>query len=498
MSGRSDKRSSDVLLELGIATNSARFDRARSMAEHLAGSLELLVPEAGDAFETIEDQLTQLANRDTGYCPIDVEQDGYHAADFHQSVDRAVRAALSTGADLNAFAEVFDAKANRQANRPRGVAGSGLVGMPFAFKDIFLSGYRLPEFGSGARIAGLVHEHSPLIAAMEKAGAVAIGATNLDPWCYTTTGINSLTGTPVHPADADLIVGGSSSGSAVAVAADIVPLAVGSDTGGSIRIPAALCGVFGYKPTNGTISATGAMPFSNSHDCIGFLAKDAGLIRNLVCELLPPASALLAGASGKPTIAIAKNAFESCDSEIRMALSKLLASTPSAFGDGVVVDLPDLDICNNVAAVVTAVEGFASLHGVLRSNIGVFPDHIIDRLAIGALTDRITYRRAQMYRAGGLRTVLEPLFSRADFVLAPVTRSCSPRHSQLRAGGTDAAARINLDLLYFNRWVNLFALPSVTVPVTGFAAEAITGLQLIGKPFSDLHLLATAQALYAG
>ena len=492
-----DKQSTDALLELGIEPNTDRSDQAWSTLERLAGSLELAVPSAGDAFETIEDQLAQLAAQGAGNKPVEFGQDSNHTADWLDGVTRGVRMALSTGADLNAFAEVFDCRSNEQVKAQASNAGSWLKGMPFAFKDIFSCSYRSPEFGSGVTISGLVNEHSPLISAMENAGAVAIGATNLDPWCYTATGINTLTGSPVHLNDPDLLVGGSSSGSAVAVAADIVPLAVGSDTGGSIRIPAALCGIFGYKPTNGTISAIGAMPFAKSHDCIGFLARDAGLIRNLVCELLPHASPVWRDMADRPTVAIAQGAFDDCDDNIRLALSALLDKAPSLFAGKLTAELPDLEACNDAASIITAVEGYSSLRSALRSNIATFPAHILDRLAIGAIANQLTYRRAQMYRARKLPHLLNTVFSQADFILTPVTRICSPRHSQLRAGGKQAAARINLDLLYFNRWVNLFALPAVTIPVSGFSGESVTGLQLIGKPFSDLNLLATAQAISA-
>ena len=497
MIARPERQSTDALLQLGIAANTERFDKARSIVARLADSLEMAVPDAGDAYEPVEEQLVQLAGRGASARASENERARQREADWQDGVSRSVRMAFSTGADLNAFAEVFDRRVNEQAARPGSVPGNWLEGMPFAFKDIFSCSYRSPECGSGGRVTGLVREHSPLITSMENAGAVAVGATNLDPWCYTTTGINALTGSAVHPDDPDLLVGGSSSGSAVAVAADIVPLAVGSDTGGSIRIPAALCGVFGYKPTNGVLSGKGAMPFSKSHDCIGFFARDASLILDLLCALLPPSSPLLRDMDAQSTVGIAQAAFDDCDDKICLALSKLSRSDHLASGR-VTRWLPDLEICNDAATVITAVEGFGSLRSTLLGDIDAFPTHILDRLAVGAITDQSTYRRAQMYRAGQLPGLLEALFADADFVLAPVTRVCAPRHSQLVAGGEAAAARINLDLLYFNRWVNLFALPAITIPVTGFSGDAVTGLQLIGEPFSDLKLLSIAEAISAG
>src|SRR5687768_3888219 len=156
-------------------------------------------------------------------------------------------------AGSNAFVEIFETRTKRRAEQLRKLAPGArgpLHGLSFAIKDVFVLPKRLPTagVGDGHRWVG---PPSTVVAALEGAGATAVGATMLDPWCYIPLGINPFFGRVRYPPGGDRLTGGSSSGSAVAVASRVVPFALGTDTGGSVRLPAALCGVYGLKTTHG-------------------------------------------------------------------------------------------------------------------------------------------------------------------------------------------------------------------------------------------------------
>lgn len=465
-------------------------DGSRGLADRLAVSLAAAVPSLEAPHDPIEAGWSRI-----GAARLELPVvEGVAPQVVGNSIADALDAALRAGTRLRAFAEIFDVGLSDASAENRD--GEALAGVAFAYKDVFSTPRRVPEAGTGRPWPDLAERGRSVIAKLEANGALAIGATNLDSWCYATLGLSSLAESPLHPADPDLLVGGSSSGSAVAVAAGIVPFALGTDTGGSTRIPAALCGVFGFKPTNGLLPTAGAIPLSRSHDCIGILARDARTISGILHVLAAPDSPIRHLSKRAPLLGIARGAFAECDDLVQSAL-QVLERRSALAGSAIDVELPDLTLCNDAATVITAVEAYSVLARPLAEHPDAFPETIKMRLAVGRLTTADTYERAQRLRAMALPAVMASLFDGADFVVAPVTRRARVRISEIDSGGNDAYMRANLDLLRFNRWVNLFGFPSLAMPVRDGEGGLLAGVQIIGRPYSDLDLLDCVSRLSA-
>ena len=402
----------------------------------------------------------------------------------------ATDAAQRLNGSLNAFVRIFSGEeaaciADSLRNGDRGEGA--LEGVPFAFKDVFhLPGHR-PGAGTRLRLPNVTGEASPVLLRLCEAGAIPIGATVPDPWCYSTTGENADLGAPVHPADASLLVGGSSSGSAVAVAAGIVPFALGTDTGGSIRIPAAFCGQWGWKPTNGLLEAAGMVPLSVSHDCPAVVAQSAAVLEAVMQVLIP--SDAPAWADGRPLarVGVARALYATCDAPTKAMLTGIEGriAASARLRD---VAAPDLTVCNSIASVVTGYEAAASLAPVFARHPEAFSVNTRQRLAIGSLIDEDTYRLAQAARAQLLRRLLDEVFADVDVMVLPVTPRAYYRRSELGGNPRDIQ-QLTLQLLAFNRWVNTLGLPAITVPLKAGDDDGSAAVQLVARPFADLDLV---------
>lgn len=388
---------------------------------------------------------------------------------------------------LNAFVRIFTVEeaANIAGNlRGRDRGEGSLEGVPFAFKDVFHLPKHRPGAGTRLRLANAAGGVSPVLRRLCEAGAIPIGATVPDPWCYSTTGENADLGAPVHPNDSSLLVGGSSSGSAVAVAAGIVPFALGTDTGGSIRIPASFCGQWSWKPTNGLLETAGIVPLSVSHDCPAVAARNAHVLEAVMQVLVPADAPARVAGSPLTRVGVARDLFSTCDASILTRLEDR-ADAPVRILD---VAAPDLKVCNSIASVVTGYEAAASLAPVFREHPEAFGANIRQRLATGSVMDESTYRLAQAKRAHLLQLLLSDVFADVDVIVLPVTPRASYRRSEL-AGSPGDVQRLTLDLLAFNRWVNTLGLPAITVPLMAGDDGASAAVQLVARPFADLDLL---------
>jgi 1-carboxybiuret hydrolase len=410
---------------------------------------------------------------------------------------------------LNAFTAVTDTRARKRAQaldsmRAQGRPLGPLAGVPFAVKNLFdVAG--LPTLAGSKINRDLppAARDSPLIERLEAAGAILVGALNMGEYAYDFTGENVHYGPSRNPHDVRRMTGGSSGGSGGAVAGELVPLALGSDTNGSIRVPSSLCGTFGLKPTYGRLPRNRTFPFVASLDHLGPLARSA---RDLalaydamqgfdaddpVCvgrPAEPTVAALEKGADGL-RIAVAGGYFQKgAFPEAHVALDTVAA----ALHANDEVELPQAALARSAAYVISSIEG-ASLHlERLRKRAGDFDPAVRDRFIAAAMVPGTLAVRAQKFRRWYQTEVLK-LFERVDAILAPATPCTAPELGQqtFRLGGVEMPVRANLGI--YTQPISFIGLPVVAVPVP--LEPLPIGIQIIAAPWREDVALRIAYAL---
>jgi amidase len=318
---------------------------------------------------------------------------------------------------------------------------------------------------------------APVVASARAAGARIVGKTNLHELCFGGTGINPWTGTPVNPLDPARIPGGSSSGSAVAVATGEADLALGSDTAGSIRTPSACCGTVGLKTTWGRLRVDGVWPLAPSLDTVGPMARDvAGVVTGMA--LLEPGFA--AAASAAPVVGRLRIA--GAEPEIDAAIDALLATSE--------LDVVDLTIDGwdeAVDAAITVLFGEAwrsnrELYGRAADLIG---ESVRTRLEQGREVTDQQLETALAHR-GPFRDALAALFARVPVLVLPTLGTVAPRLDDP-----------NPDTRTFNAPINLSGHPALALPVPMLGGGLPASLQLVGPDGTEDVLCATGLALEA-
>ena len=393
---------------------------------------------------------------------------------------------------LNAFTTVLAERAGGQA--AKAVAGP-LAGVPFAAKNLF------DIAGLPTRAGSLINRDrapatadAPVITRLEAAGAVLVGALNMGEYAYDFTGENVHDGHCRNPHDPERMSGGSSSGSGAAVGGGLVPLALGSDTNGSIRVPASLCGVWGLKPTYGRLTRAGTFPFVNSLDHVGPLARTAttllaaynamqgpdtpGHLGDPACAQRPAEPVQDTGTAGL-RIAVADGYFlDNAGPEAHDALNRVAA----ALGATHRVEIAAAGQARAAAYVITTVEGAALHLDRLRTRPQDFDPAVRDRLIAGAMVPGAFYAQAQRFRRWYQAQVLR-LFDDVDAILAPATPCPAPLIGQvtIEVNGQVVPARASLGLL--TQPFSFIGLPVVAVPVVRPGLPV--GVQVIAAPWRE-------------
>ena len=400
-----------------------------------------------------------------------------------------------------ALAEAASVDAARAAGRDPGP----LAGVPYAVKNLFDIGGLATRAGSAinAERAAAAND-AVLIQRLRSAGAVLLGALNMDEYAYGFTTENTHYGPTRNPHALDRIAGGSSGGSAAAVAGGLAPLTLGSDTNGSIRVPSSLCGVFGLKPTFGRLPRTGTFPFVASLDHLGPFARSA---RDLAAaydamqgpddgdpacahRVAEPCGDQLDHGSAGLRIAIAGDYFESRAGEEALAAVQTAARALNATHR---VVLPETARARAAAYLITASEG-ANLHlANLRRRAQDFEPLSRDRFLAGALVPATWYLQAQRFRRWYAMRVAE-LFNDVDAIIAPATPvSATPLGAEtVTIAGETMPIRPNMGI--FTQPISFIGLPVAAVPVYR-AGRMPIGIQVIAAPWREDICLRVAAAL---
>lgn len=454
-------------------------------------------------------------------------------ADKNTSAESLVREALDKAEkykDYNIFTYINKEEALKKAReidtkKARGEQVGRLAGVPYALKDNFLS----PEGQTTASAHILEGFTSPVTATavekLESEGAIMIGRTNMDAFAHGSSTENSYYGPTANALDRERVAGGSSGGSAVAVALDIVEFATGTDTGGSIRQPASFNGVYGMKPTYGTISRYGVVAMASSTDCIGFFAKnpdDMNLLMEVTSGQDPKDMTTLpdyyndsdAARAGKVKVGVIKEFNnESIHPEIRKAMQEKVDLLKSKGHEIVELTMPALkyalpayyiivpaEIASNLSRYDGVRYGFRAenaddldaLYKNTRSE-GFMPENK-RRIMIGNFVLSSGFYDAYFLKAAKARTLIvqeyAKAFEKCDYILSPVTPNPA---FKLGEKTSDPVTMYLEDAMTVP--LNLAGVPGLTVPVGETKDGVALGLQLIGPRRSDKALINFAKEL---
>jgi 1-carboxybiuret hydrolase len=449
-------------------------------------------------FETAEASALDIAHAVTG-----------GATTAGAVVEAAVARIASLNPGLNAFTDVTVDRARARAAaidacRAKGEPVGPLAGVPFAVKNLFdVAGLPTRAGSKINRDQPPALRDSPLIERLEAAGAVLLGVLNMGEYAYDFTGENVHDGPSRNPHDRARMTGGSSGGSAAAVAGRLVPLALGSDTNGSIRVPSSLCGVFGLKPTYGRLTRARTFPFVASLDHVGPFARSVADLAacydamqgpdhdDPVCAARPAEPAAPALAIGLDGLRIA-----AAGGYFRRGLSpeghSALATVAAALGVTREVEWPEAARARAAAYVITCAEGAALHIDRLRGRAKDFDPAVRDRLIAGAMVPASMVMRAQKFRRWYQARILE-LFEEVDAVLLPATPCTAPRIGQetFTLDGVEMPVRANLGI--YTQPISFIGLPVVVVPVP--LTPLPIAVQIVAAPWREDVALRIAYVL---
>ena len=409
--------------------------------------------------------------------------------------------ALEAEAALKAAYEADAALAKGQ-NR------GALHGVPLAHKDMYYDAGKVVTCGSKIRRDFVATTTSTALQRLKDAGTVRLGSLQMVEFAYGPTGHNYHHGAVHNPWKSGHITGGSSSGSGSAVAARLTFAALGSDTGGSIRMPAHFCGVTGLKVTWGRVSRAGAMPLSQSLDTVGPLARtveDCALLLGLMAgpdpedptastapvgDYMAATSASLKGLKiGVPTSFY----VDDLDADVAKALDETIAVLKREGADIVKVELPDQRQLSAACQIVLAVEAAAYHKRWLIERPQDYGPQVLMRLQNGLAIPAVLYLEAMRWRGPALAAHIAAT-TKVDAVLAPVAPVAAPTIAESDVGNSPGAEAVIQRLTRFTRPINYLGLPSLSIPC-GFNGKGLPiGMQLIGRSFDEATLLTIGAA----
>jgi AtzE family amidohydrolase len=425
-------------------------------------------------------------------------------------VDMALQRIRAEDTTLNCFTAVLADQAMADARKVDDAVRLGrdpgpLAGVPFAVKNLFdikgLTTLAGSVIEADKRAAGA---DAPLVARLRAAGAVLVGALNMDEYAYGFTTENSHYGPTRNPHDPARVSGGSSGGSAAAVAAGFVPLTLGSDTNGSIRVPASFCGVFGLKPTFGRLSRRGVTPFVHSLDHVGPFARSVedlalaydvcqgpdsqdSACANKPVERVQPQ--LVRGPKGLKAGVLGGWFQDTASPDARLAA----ATVGDALAAKRDIELKGAGAARAAAFGLTGYEGGGFHLDDLRARPQDFDPATRDRLIAGALQPEEVIARAHLYRRQFLAEA-KALFEKFDVLIAPSTPFSATRLDEpmINLGGKEVLVRANAGL--YTQPISFIGLPVLACPVRVGTAMPI-GVQLIAAPWNEALLFRVAAFL---
>jgi aspartyl-tRNA(Asn)/glutamyl-tRNA(Gln) amidotransferase subunit A len=389
----------------------------------------------------------------------------------------------------------------------KGAAQGALAGVPLAHKDMFDRKGKIASWGAKIRAEQPAREDATAIARFGAAGALYIAALHLTEFAYGPTGHNYVLGHARNPWDPVRITGGSSGGTAAAVAYGAIPAGLGSDTGGSLRLPAACCGVASIKPTWGRISRAGAMPLAPQLDTVGAIARhveDLALVLGLlagpdprdpsastlpvpdyVARLEEPVRGIRIGLDEK-VVSEAHPDVQRMVEQVLSILARLgMVRAPCAF--------PDWQTLDHLVQLVQLPDASASHAAYVRTRADDYGPQVRARVEVGHFIAAVDHLTALRARGTYLQRTLDSAFKDADIAILPILADPLPTLAELDVGGGPKVQAAMGRVVKFTRPINYLGLPTLTLPIPR-AGGLPNGIQLVGRPFAEAQLFAVGHA----
>lgn len=362
-----------------------------------------------------------------------------------------------------------------------------LAFIPYAAKDVFVAPKRRPKGGLADVLDFGLNGYADVLQTLDNAGACCVGFTAMSELAYEPSGYNAVSTYPRNPWNLDFITGGSSSGSAVAVTSGAAVIALGSDTGGSIRIPSHCTGATGWKPSWGAVSVAGALPLAPFLDCIGLLARSAA-------DLAPAAALLAADVPPRRAIesaVVLTDALRSSEPPVRNACQHGIDAIRTC---GVAVShVKGLSAIETIDAhAMIVMQGEAARVHAGRLDHPAISTVLRRRLAKGLTINDATLTASRTIRPQLGKEFEEQVLGKADAAILPVMAIRTPPLAEVDPALPSFSARRLYELSRYTRFVNMLGWPAVSIPV-GFDDRGLpVALQIIGRPGSDFDLIALA------
>jgi len=414
---------------------------------------------------------------------------------------------------INSFITLLPKEALRAARSSekeilRGKYRGPLHGIPFAAKDLFYTKGIRTTCGSKILKNFVPAYHATVIERLLAAGAILLGKLNMHEFAYGTTSVNPHYGPVRNPWDRERVTGGSSGGSAAALATAFVPLTLGTDTGGSIRIPSALCGTAGLKPTYGRISRYGVYPLCWSLDHPGPMTRsvaDLAMAMNVLAGPDPLDPSTSSVAVPDHTRGLSNNLkgirvgipdtyyFDRLEPEVRAAVQGAIQVCKGLGAAVNKISIPHLPEASVAGFIILLAEGTASLGKWHRTRPMDLGHDVRSRLNLGAAVTAAQYLKAQTIRRR-IREIFSRVFQEVDVILTPQLPITAPKLNQGSVSWGKKTEVIPTALTRFTRIFNLVGIPSLSLPC-GFSSSGLPiGLQIAGKPFDEAMVLKVGHA----
>ena len=376
-------------------------------------------------------------------------------------------------------------------------SGLALQGIPYACKDLFDVAGQVTTAGSKVLQDNTAQRDADAIRNMNQAGAICIGKNNLHEFAYGATGENVLYGTAPNPYDHSRLAGGSSSGSAAAVGFGLCAAALGTDTGGSVRAPAALCGLVGFKPTIGRVSTAGVIPYSWTLDHVGTLTRNARDAALLFKALLPAAQDIPQVALRGQVIGIPEGFFfQRCDGEILDSIDLLMNFLRKAGAELKPIHMPSMEHTRTVSLTVQMPEALSFHNRYLEQRGHLYSQDFRAGLALGQCLLAEQYIRAKRF-IETYRRDMDAIFAEVDAILTPATPVIAPTIGAVEISVDGIPEPAGNAITRYTSFFNMTGHPAITLPCGMHSAGLPIGAQLIGRHHADEQLLGLARQIEA-